>query len=292
MRALCLAVVLLSSLAGRSLAAEVPQRIVSLAPSLTEIVYALGLGERLVGVSTHCNYPPEVLAIDKVGSFVTPAIERVVAKRPDIVLAEPNIGNRHPVESLQRLGLDVLVVDAKSLAEVRESFVTVARRLGVEARGEALAAKLDADIAATVARLGDVTPRRTLLVVGRQPLIVAGRGTLQDELLGLARAVNLGGEGGAGWPHLSIERVVRAAPEVIIDATMGGESAAESAVAFWRDLAAIPAVRQDRVTVYEADDLLRPGPRLGAALARLARLIHPERFAIDAGGDDVSWVQR
>jgi len=252
---------------------------VSLAPSVTEIVFALGLGERLVGVSTYCDYPPEARAIDKVGTFVTPAVERIVAKQPDLVIAEPNVGNRSPVESLRRLGLEVLVVDPDTIAQAKETFVVIARRLGVEDRGHELVAQLDRDIAAVVARVRGAKVRRTLLVVGRRPLIVAGGGTVQDELIRLAGGSNVGAEGGAGWPHVSIEHAIASAPEVIIDSSMGGEAGEDEATSFWQGFAAIPAVRAGRVAAYGGGDIFRPGPRLAAALAGIARVIHPERFA-------------
>src|SRR5512141_2742111 len=93
-------------------------RIVSLAPSVTETVFALGLGDRLVGVSVYCDYPPEVARIDRVGTFLTPNLEAIVAKRPDLVIAVPSPGNQSPVEAMQRLGLRVLVVDPRSVAQI------------------------------------------------------------------------------------------------------------------------------------------------------------------------------
>jgi iron complex transport system substrate-binding protein len=283
MAALCLAAPALST---RAAADDAPQRIVSLTPAVTEIVFALGLGDRLVGVSSYCDHPPAAKEIEKVGTFVTPAIERIVATRPDLVIAEPNVGNRNPVESLRELGVAVLIVDPDTIAQAKQTFVDIATRLGVPERGAALAAKVDADIAAVVGRLGDVPLRRTLFVVGRRPLIVAGSGTLQDELLQLARGSNVGADGGPGWPHLSIEHVVAAAPDVIIDASMGNEDGAEEAVTFWGHFASIPAVRNQRVAVYGAGEVFRPGPRIGAALEGVARLVHPERFAPATGSGD------
>jgi ABC-type hemin transport system substrate-binding protein len=99
-----------------------PQRIVSLAPSLTETVFALGLGDRLVGVSVYCDYPPEAQRIDRVGTFITPNVEAIVAKRPDVILAVPSPGNRSPVESLERLGFKVVVVDPLTLEAPQSSF--------------------------------------------------------------------------------------------------------------------------------------------------------------------------
>lgn len=266
-------------LSTRAAAAEAPRRIVSLTPAVTEIVFALGLGDRLVGVSTYCDHPPAAAAIERVGTFVAPAVERIVAVRPDLVIVEPNVGNRNPVESLRDLGLAVMVVDAETIAAAKAAFVAIAARLGVPERGAALVARVEGEIAAVVAQLGAAPLRRTLFVVGRSPLIVAGSGTLQDELLRLARAENVGAAGGAGWPHLSLEHAVAAAPEVVIDASMGDETAAAEAVAFWARYTSVPAVRDGRVLVYGAGEVFRPGPRLGTALAGVARLVHPERFA-------------
>lgn len=257
------------------------KRVVSLTPAVTETVFALGFGDRLVGVSTYCDYPPEAASIDRVGTFVTPAVERIVAKQPDLVIAEPNVGNRNPVEALRRLGLEVLIVDPDSIAQTKATFRTIAERLGAPERGQALVARVDGEIEAVAETLRGVAPRTTLFVVGRKPLIVAGSGTLQDELIGLAGGTNVGRAGGDGWPHLSIEAVIASAPEVIIDASMGSDGADEEARAFWGAFASIPAVRHGRVVVYGGGEVFRPGPRLGEALRGVARAIHPDQFAAD-----------
>jgi iron complex transport system substrate-binding protein len=266
-------------------AAEEPRRIVSLAPSLTESVFALGLGDRLVGVSLYCDYPPEAQRIDRVGTFVTPNVEAIVAKRPDIVLAVPSPGNRSPVESLERLGLKVLVVDPLSIAGVRESLLVIGRELGREAEARRLVAAIDATIARVSRRLEGARPRKVLMVVGQTPLIVAGGATAQDELIRLAGGVNLGAEAGNAWPHISIEYAVVAAPEVIIDSSMGSEvrGADGTAARFWSAYPMIPAVKEGRVYGYGQYEWLRPGPRIGAALEAIARFVHPERF--DGDGD-------
>jgi ABC-type Fe3+-hydroxamate transport system substrate-binding protein len=108
-------------------AAEV-QRIVSLAPSVTETVFALGMGDKLVGVSVYCDYPPQAQRIDRVGNFLTPNIEAIVAKHPDVVIAVPSPGNQNPVEALRRLGLTVVVVEPNTIAEIEDSLVTIGRR--------------------------------------------------------------------------------------------------------------------------------------------------------------------
>lgn len=281
MRCALLAGFVLLSVATATPASSQPRRIVSLAPALTETVYALGAGDRLVGVSVYCDYPPEVAKVDKVGTFITPNVEAIVAKRPDLVLAMPSPGNRGSVEALRQLGLSVSVIDPTTVEEIEASFVSVGRLLGREAEGEALAASLRAGIETTRGRLSDAPRRKVLMVVGQTPLIAAGEGTVQDELIRMAGGINLGAQGGRGWPHLSIELAIAAAPEVIIDSTMGNEAMAGAAAAtrFWDAFPTIPAVRNGRVVGFHAYELLRPGPRIGAAFEQIARFLHPERFA-------------
>ncbi len=256
-----------------------PTRVVSLAPSLTEVVFALGLGDRLVGVSSQCDYPEEAKRLPKMGSFVAPTVEAIVAARPDLVLAVPSPGNRNPVEALRALGIDVLVVDPVTLDDIRSMMITLAARLGRAEAGEELAAALDRRIDEVRRRVGDRAPRSVLLAVGRAPLIVAGSGTVQDELLRLAGGVNVVAAAGKGWPRLSLEAALAAAPEVIIDATMGSEADQDAGVAFWQGFPMLPAVRAGRVYAYAENELLRPGPRLGVALSELARRVHPEAYA-------------
>jgi iron complex transport system substrate-binding protein len=258
-----------------------PQRIVSLAPSITETVFALGLGDRLVGVSIYCDYPAEAARIDKVGSFLTPNVEAIIAKRPDVVLVVPSPGNRGGVESLQRLGIRVVVVDPNTLAEIKASILTIGRALDRDTEAHAVVARIDAQFAAVTHRLDDATPRRVLMVVGQTPLIAVGTSSFQGELIEMAHGINVAKASGSAWPNLSLEYAIAAAPEVIIDTTMGNEerSGAEGAMAFWSAYPTIPAVRDRRVYGYKAYELLRPGPRIGEAFEDIARFVHPEQFA-------------
>jgi len=257
------------------------QRVISLAPSVTEIVYALGAGDRLVGVSAHCDSPPQVTAVARVGTFVTPNIEAIVARRPDLVIAVPSPGNQNPVEALQRLGLRVLVVNPSTVAEIADTILVIAGALGADAAGRVVVDGMHARMAAVEARVAGAPRPRVLLVVGRTPLIAVGARTVQDELIRMAGGTNVAAGAGASWPRLSVEAMVVAAPEVIIDTTMGSESAgdAESVLRFWGGFPSLPAVRTGRVHRYAADPLLRPGPRIPDALESLARFLHPERFA-------------
>ncbi len=257
-----------------------PQRIVSLAPSVTETVFALGLGERLVGVSVYCDYPPGVEKIDRVGTFLTPNIEVILAKRPDIVLGVPSPGNRGPVEELRRLGLRVVVVDPKTVDEIKAAQIEIGKALDVEPAAQALVRGIDERMQRVRAMLHDRRERKVLMVVGQTPLIAVGTGTYLDELIGLAHGINLGARVGASWPHLSIEFPIATEPEVIIDTTMGNEeqAGAGASLEFWKRFPTIPAVRDGRVHGYKQYQLLRPGPRIDQALETIARIIQPEAF--------------
>jgi iron complex transport system substrate-binding protein len=277
------AVAVASVAVSAATAAAEPLRIISLAPSVTETVFALGLGDQLVGVSVYCDYPPEAERIDRVGSFLTPNVEVIVAKRPDVIVAVPSPGNQGSVQALRRLGLKVLLVDPNTVAEIKESLIAIGRELDHEAAARALVARIDAHIAAVQARLDDAPARKVLMVVGQTPLVAVGSGTFQNELIRMAHGDNLAAAAGGSWPRLSIEFAIAAAPEVIIDTSMGNEEqvGAAPAMNFWKAFPTIPAVRDRHVYGYKAYQVLRPGPRIGEAFEALAHFIHPERFAAD-----------
>lgn len=249
-----------------------------MAPSVTEIVFALGAGDRLVGVSAHCDHPPAARHIERVGTFLQPDIERILAKRPDLVIAVPSPENRRAVERIAEFGLAVRVVRPEKIEEVFQAVETIAADLDVGTTGAKLVAEIRAEIAAIERRVAGRTPPRVLMVVGRRPLIAVGAGTYQDELIARAGGFNVAATSGEPWPHLSLERVVIDAPEVIVDTGMGPSDADES-IEFWKPLATIPAVRDERIVGAGRLDLLRPGPRIGEALEAMARFIHPEAFA-------------
>src|SRR5438132_886263 len=256
--------------------AGAPARIVSLAPSITEIVYALGAGERLVGVCAQCDYPAAVASVPRVGGYLAPSVEVTLARRPDLVIAAPSPGNREAVRAIERAGVRVLVVHDRTLAELWDSIRGIAGALGLPAAGERLVADVTRRLEAVRARVADLPPRRVLMIVGHRPLVAVGRGTLQDELLTMAGGVNVAADAGQVWPTLTLELVVARAPEVIVDASMGSEAGARELFA---GLTTVPAVQNGRMITLTDETLLRAGPRAPEAAAALARAIHPEAFA-------------
>jgi iron complex transport system substrate-binding protein len=255
----------------------IPKRIVSLAPSVTETVFALGLGDRLVGVTTYCDYPAAAKRLPKIGSFMNPSLEAIIAKRPDLVIGVSGATDPAKAREMEALGLRVDLISLSSLAEILDSIKIIARLLGTPEAGETVVSKIAGQVQDVKKRIQHVTRRSVLLVVGIRPLIAVGRKNFIDELITLAGGENIAGGASQPWLNIPEEFVVAKAPQVIIEAGMGSER--DDSHKRWRDLASIPAVKQGRVYSYPSDKILRPGPRVGEALDDIARLIHPECFS-------------
>ncbi|MGH7895576.1 MAG: ABC transporter substrate-binding protein, partial [Candidatus Binatia bacterium] len=268
--------VLLALLAGCDAAAPPTPgpatRVVTLAPSATETVFALGAGERVVGVCAQCDYPEAAARVPKVGGYLTPSVEAVLGARPDLVVAVPSPGNREAVRAIERAGVRVLVVQDRMLDDLWTSIGSIADVLGIPAAGGRLVADVQGRLDAIRVRVASQPRVRVLLVVGHSPLIVAGGGTLQGELVEVAGGTNVAADVGAAWPQISLEVVVARAPEVILDAAMGTEAGGRELFAA---LSTVPAVVHGRIVTVPPDVLFRAGPRVPEAAAALADAIHP-----------------
>jgi iron complex transport system substrate-binding protein len=258
-------------------AANGAQRIVSLAPAITETLFALGAGPQVVGVSQYCDYPPEVLELPKIGTFLTPNIEAIAGLRPTIVIGLQNSSELREVRALKAMGYRTLMVNDDSIAGIEASIRTIGEAIGRAQNAHALIERIDLNVAAIEERLRVVPERRVLMVVGHQPMVAVGRGTYLDELLTMARATNIAAGSDQTWPRLSLEYIIATRPEVILDGQMGTDPSSPST--FWAKYPSIPAVRDHRVTGYPEDPTLHPGPRIVQTLDLLAHLIHPEAFA-------------
>jgi iron complex transport system substrate-binding protein len=269
-------------LSGVGFAAEalpemsVPRKIVSLAPSVTETLFALGFGDRLVGVTTSCDYPAEARAIAKIGGFMNPSLETIVAKRPDVVIGVSSATDPAKAREMERLGLKVTLISLASVTDILSSIKIIARLLGNPQSGEKLVRRIIRQIDEVKNRVASAPRRPTLLVVGLRPLIAVGGKNFIDELITLAGGKNIAGDAAQPWLNLPDEVVVAKAPQVIIEAGMGSER--DQSANHWADLTSIPAVQQGRVYPYPSDKILRPGPRIGEGLEEIARLLHPECF--------------
>jgi len=253
-------------------------RIVSLAPSVTETLFALGAEEQLVGICTFCDFPQGVEQIERVGSYAAPSVEAIIAKAPDVVIGVPP-NSPEAIAALRRTGMRVVVVQVDTIAQVETAIRTIAREAGRKAEGEQLLVSMHQKMTAIQNRLDGVEPRRVLMLVGQKPLIAVGSGIFLNELIAMAHGINIASVTGLPWPHLSLEFAIVNLPEVIIDGSMGSEEKdAEQRLGIWRNFPELPAVRENRVHGGLSYALLRPGPRLAEGLEEIARFIHPERF--------------
>jgi iron complex transport system substrate-binding protein len=274
--ALCLCVLTFASAAN----ATAQMRIVSLAPSVTETLFALGAGSEVVGVSQYCDYPPQVRDLPRVGSFLTPNLEAIIALRPTLVVGLELSSDVRQIRALNSMGYPVLLVSDDSLQQIEASIEKVGARVDREDDAHRLVAKIRAQIATVQDRLANVKPVRALMLVGHQPIVAVGPDTYLDELMRIARADNIAEAVGEQWPHLSLEFIIAMRPEVILDGAMGTDPASSSD--FWEKYPTIPAVRDRRIYGYAEDPMLHAGPRVGQSLEIIARKIHPEAWRTGA----------
>ncbi|MCA9522947.1 MAG: ABC transporter substrate-binding protein, partial [Myxococcales bacterium] len=199
-------------------ALERPRRVVSLAPNLTEIVFAIGAGDRLVGVTRYCDRPAQAKTIRSVGGFVDPHLETIVGLKPDLVLATKNSGALAAVKRLETLGLRVYWARVQTLDEILRSCLHVGVLLGVSEKAQKLVARLRKQSDAIRARRRSRPSRRVLMIVGHNPLIAAGPGSYGGHLLSLLHLANAAGKSRVAYPTIGPEALVALDPDVIVDA--------------------------------------------------------------------------
>ena len=248
------------------------QRVVSLVPSVTDVVLALGLESRLIARSDY-DLDPRIAALPSVGPGLTPNLEWLAGEAPDLVIAWRDVEGRALVEQLERLGVPVYSSRLEDVPTALSTITRVATLLGAPARGDSLRALLDARLdSVRVATRG--RPRPTVLyLVGGDPPYAAGPGTFVDQLLDIAGGVNMLADMADGWHSVSVEEIVRRDPDVIVIPVHGGEHGTAAGLVRepgWRDLR---AARDGNVHEVDGELFGRPGPRLGEAAAALADLL-------------------
>lgn len=262
---------------GGLCAGAAPPRIVSLAPAVTETIFALGAGSELVGVSDYCDYPPAARNLPRVGSYLTPNVEQIIALTPTLIIGADLSSNQREISALDAMGYRTATVADNSIAEIEDGIERIGILTGREQTARRLTAAVSRELDATRARVAGLKPRRVLMVVGHQPMVAVGPGTYLDQLIGLAGGINIAAGAAETWPRLSIEYIIAMKPEVILDGQMGGDKA--SLPDFWKQYPSIPAVRDGHVYGYPQDPTLHPGPRIAESFAIIAARLHPEAFA-------------
>lgn len=269
----CIAAALLSD--ARAIAAPpAPQRIVSLAPSITETLFALGVGSEVVGVSQYSDYPEAARQLPQVGTYVTPNVETIVGLRPTLVIGLSSSSNQRAMQAFEMMGFSILTVGEGSLTDIEQTITLIGHRVGRDAAAAEVIAGMRRRFAAIEQRLKGADSPKVLMLVGHQPLVAVGSSNFLSELITMAHGTNIAANTGEAWPRLSMEYVIATSPAVIIDGQMGSD--AVSPTNFWHQYPTIPAVQHNRLYGYEEDPLLKPGPRVWQSLEILAAMIHPE----------------
>lgn len=278
-------VALVAMLTTGAVAQAPPARIVSTSPSITETLFALGLGPEVVGVSRYCRFPPEVMRLPKVGTFLQPDAERIVALRPDLVFVNSvDSSLAHRLEAMHVRAVDV---DDGAMTDVFAGTRRIAAAAGVAARGEALVADLETRLARIRDRVHPTARRSVLFIIGRRPgtladLVAVGPRSYIDSLIGIAGGRNvLSSPDLPQYPRISMETVLRLDPDVIVDTVDMGDTAAERDERrpinerLWAAYSQLRAVRAHDVFAATTDALVVPGPRIVDAAEWLADLIAP-----------------
>ena len=274
---------ILQQIAGGA-AEPYPRRIVSTVPNFTEILFALGLEDRVVGVTDFCRYPPEASRKEKIGGFLNPNMEKIVSLEPDLILLPKT--KSALAQKIQGLGIPILEIPNETITDALNAITCIAQRTGAAERGESLRKRLEKDISSVQQSCAARDSVRTLIIVSHSPdslkdLYAAAPGTFLDELLGIAGGANILPRGQILYPKISKESLVMLNPEAILDAAYSGyeftTDTLRGALGSWQSLPAIKAVKENRVYFITDPSITIPGPRVADSARFIAALLHPER---------------
>lgn len=268
---------------GRTVYIEkVPERIVSLAPSNTEILFTLGLGDKVVGVTEYCDFPSEALQKEKVGGFTDVDIEKVITLNPDLILAE-DIHKQEVIPALEQLGFSVIALVPHNLQEVMDSIVLIGDITGTRQKADQIVDDMEHRIKAITDKTDGLTEAektRVLYVIWHEPIMSVGTDTRIHELIEKAGGINIAQVAGEGYPTLTLEEVINANPQVII-ANVEDYEGGDISLQFIFDesrLGGLDALINQQVYGINADLTNQPIPRIVQGLELMAKMIHPELF--------------
>lgn len=244
---------LVCSLAG---ARDLPQRIVSLAPSVTESLYALGVEDKLVGVTSYCDYPAAAADKTRVGTLINPNLEKILSLAPDLVLTVKNVTRPHVIDKLRRLGVEVVVLpECRCFSDILVSFRQLSARVGREDAAEEIIRQAGQAIAAGAGERS-VYPMRVFCQMNTNPLVTVGGNTFVNDIIDVCGGTNIFAGVDADYPRLNCEEVLLKNPQVILLVTMGDVDAGQRR--FWQKFKEIDAVKNNRIYVVDANLLCRP----------------------------------
>lgn len=254
-----------------------PHRIVCLAPSLTETVYALGMGAAVVGITDFTDYPPEALSKPSVGGLDDASVEKIVSLHPDLVLSMAQINREETVNELEHVGIPVYVISPQGLPGIVASIQDLGDALNCHREAGQLLQHLECERAEVARRIKDLPRTRVLVIIWYDPVITAGNKSFITDAIAAAGGQSVTADIDQAWPQISLEEVLRRSPDVVllVRGAHGGISEDElKSHAAWDRLTAI---RDDHV-IYMGERFFHPSPVIFDALAQLAKELHPEAF--------------
>lgn len=251
-----------------------PHRIVSLAPSITEILFFIGAGDKVIGVSDNSDFPEKARLVPRVGPYVKPDVEKIVSLSPDLVIATVDGTPKAVVDAAQRLGLALFAVNPRSVHDVVRSVRLLGDLVG-SCRADEIARQMLAELDIIKRALQEVKRRpRVFLQIGSNPLVTASRGTFSNSVIEAAGGINVAARLRGRYPRVSVEEVVVMNPDVILISTMEGRDS-RRLIERWKRWNVISAVRKERVYVVDSDLIDRPSPRCIMGIKKIFSLLYP-----------------
>lgn len=252
-----------------------PRRIISLAPSTTEILFALGLGDSVVGVTSFCDYPDAAKRKPKIGGMSNPSLEAIIALKPDLVVMTTDGNPKEVEERLRSMKIRTYVFNARTLHELPGGIRELGASIRVQERADALAGEMEKSLKGFMAKRTSTNDRskKVLFIVWPEPLIIAGPGTAIDDALTLLGVENSSAHAGTNYPRYSLEEVIRQAPDVIVIGKASGMDMTAVSKGILKKLSSAPAVRNGAVC-FVGDGLYRLGPRIIKGIEELAACVH------------------
>jgi len=255
-----------------------PKRIVSLAPSITEILYSLSLGERIAGVTEFSNYPDMAKSKPKVGTYISLNIEKIVSLEPDLIIAIADGNKKESVDTLERLGYSVYAVNPRCVQDILKTIENIGDITNCGDRAGRLVYELKSRIDYVESRTKEIKGPGVFVQIGINPIITVGRDTFHNDMITMAGGFNISGHEKAKYPQYNMEEILLKSPDIIIISSMHRGGGFERKKEEWKNWKNIPAVRNGRIYIIDSDLIDHPSPRIVDGLEELARLIHPELF--------------
>ena len=258
------------------------RRIVSMAPSITEIIFALEKEDSLVGVTDFCSYPPETRSLPKVGGYLNPNLEKLVTLKPDLVIIQ---GNHEKLEKFcKKRGISILYVNMDSISTIYQGIETLGRALHCRERARTLRTQISYGLESLQRDVNRATRQKVFICLSRSPgslanLYTVGGSSFISEILKLAGGVNIFDDVMQPYPEASKESLIKRAPEIIIEMRPGEKISAnrrKQIISDWDSFQGVPAIKNKRIHILTEDFILIPGPRVAVAARLIAETLHPE----------------